>query len=254
MGALHAAVLALTLPLLSPATLAAKPVAASQPELSDAAAGQALMVYVYTDAEARASKKATFIAQNQAEAALARENEALSNINVEDARRTATAKAEAMALRSTLFSRQLTYDIFIFIMVMCIVAAGLGFSYLQFTERRSLARRLQPLLKQLNTLAADDPARALLLAELSNPGGSGNHSFEMGPIKVSSNVIGLVVLAMSLAFFYLYLDRVYTIRSDRADIGGAFQTPQLKRPEADAPPAAAPDAPASAAVARPSKP
>ncbi|SFB00241.1 hypothetical protein SAMN05421688_2263 [Poseidonocella pacifica] len=88
--------------------------------------------------------------------------------------------------RRRVFEWQLLSSKVIFFLVIGIVVAGLYFSWLQFAE----ARR------------ATDEKR-----------GSLETSFEAGTggIKVSSPVLGIIILAISLAFFYLYLTHVYPI-------------------------------------------
>jgi hypothetical protein len=83
----------------------------------------------------------------------------------------------------------------IFVSVLILVSVGLYFSYLQF---RMYLREPQ------------DAAR--------RTGGKGeresmdsNLELSTGGIKVSSNVLGVIILALSLAFFYLYLVYVFPI-------------------------------------------
>jgi hypothetical protein len=73
----------------------------------------------------------------------------------------------------------------IFVVVLVLVLAGLFFAWLQF--RRGASKR-----------DGSDPA----------------HEVAIGPsgVKVSSPVLGVVILTLSLAFFYLYLIYVYPIQ------------------------------------------
>lgn len=120
-------------------------------------------------------------------------------------------RADDLAARRDLFNAQASYNLFIFLMVVAVVAAGLWFSFLQFTADRAPMADMRAIIEQLKTLPVDDPVRPLIVAKLDPAAKAAPHALDLGPIKITSNVIGLIVLAMSLAFFYLYLDRVYTI-------------------------------------------
>jgi hypothetical protein len=82
--------------------------------------------------------------------------------------------------RARLFRWQLVSSVVIFVMVQLLVITGVLLSYLQFR------RGWNQLESQI---------------ELSAAG-----------IKLQSSVIGLIILVVSLAFFYLYLVHVYPIR------------------------------------------
>ena len=70
-------------------------------------------------------------------------------------------------------------SIFIFVMVIAAVGLGLWMSFLHFYEGRK--------------------------------GGGGRMKVSRDGVEVSSPVIGLMILVVSLAFFYLYLTQVYPI-------------------------------------------
>ena len=91
-----------------------------------------------------------------------------------------------LAHRTLVFEWQHRSSIIIFFVVHSLVAAGLFFAWLQF--RKDLRARS----------TAAEPGHTV---ELSATG-----------LKVSSNVLGLMILALSLGFFYLYLDVVYPIK------------------------------------------
>jgi hypothetical protein len=76
--------------------------------------------------------------------------------------------------------------------VLLLVSTGIFFSYLQF---RLYLRSTDPANKQADNQNMDTDL------ELSAAG-----------VKVSSNVLGVIILALSLAFFYLYLAFVYPIQ------------------------------------------
>lgn len=113
-----------------------------------------------------------------------------------------------------LFLQQKRFHPYILGMVMLLVGSGLWFSYLQFTLDKRAMAELQKLASLAKELPPDDPLRPLLLAKADLSAQRSTQSFEFGPVKMSSPVIGLVVLAMSLAFFFVYVDRVYTIHPE----------------------------------------
>lgn len=86
-------------------------------------------------------------------------------------------------LRVEIFERQLIYDPIILVVVIVIVFSGIYLSYLQVK-------------RDLGANSAQESS-----IEITRDG-----------VKVSSSVIGLLILVISLAFFYLYLTQVYTIR------------------------------------------
>ena len=90
--------------------------------------------------------------------------------------------------RSRVIRWQHTSTIIIFFVVIALVAAGMYFAWMQFAKG--------------------------LAAAASAPGEPPAHSIElsMGGIKVSSPVLGVIILTLSLAFFYLYLVHAYPIK------------------------------------------
>lgn len=91
-------------------------------------------------------------------------------------------RATGLEQRTKVFAWQHTSTIIIFAMVMLIVFAGLYFSWMQFRT-------------------------------VTNPDDMKVSSIELGAagIKVTSPVLGVIILALSLAFFYLYLVHVYPV-------------------------------------------
>ena len=82
----------------------------------------------------------------------------------------------------------------IFVFVLLLVSAGLAFSYMQFRiYLRTVARMKLP-------ANPEDERKMATDLEIST-----------GGVKVSSNVLGVIILALSLAFFYLYLVHVFPI-------------------------------------------
>jgi hypothetical protein len=94
-------------------------------------------------------------------------------------------RVQGFAHRSRVFQWQLLSSRLIFALVILIVAVGLYFSWLQF--RAGMKEKAGP------------EATSTTL-EASATG-----------IKLSSPVLGVIILALSLAFFYLYLVHVYPI-------------------------------------------
>lgn len=91
--------------------------------------------------------------------------------------------------------------IFIFVLVMGIIIFGMRLSYLQF--RRDLYRRV----KEPNVQEAAQPDSAPEKGKIM-------HSLKVGlqGVEISSSIVGLLILTLSLAFFYLYLKEVYPLR------------------------------------------
>jgi hypothetical protein len=107
-------------------------------------------------------------------------------------------RANGYAYRSRVFEWQLLSSRLIFIIVLVLVSAGIYFAAVQFHVAMMTARRNL-------TLAADAPPAANPLdtkLELSATG-----------VVVNSSVLGVIILGLSLAFFYLYLVYVYPIQN-----------------------------------------
>lgn len=95
--------------------------------------------------------------------------------------------------RARVFAWQHLSTRIIFFVVLGLVLTGIYFAWLQFQQGRAAPRG-----------AGSPPGDA---------GGAERHEIEISlkGIKVSSPVLGIVILALSLAFFYLYLVYVYPI-------------------------------------------
>lgn len=108
----------------------------------------------------------------------------------------------------TIHSAQRTFDfhywssIVIFFMVLGIVWMGVTLTWKQVT--REMEDRAQAPVKKKTEKDSD-------LTE--GPGPETQHQVEIGPkgLKIQSDVVGLMILAVSLGFFYLYLRYVYPI-------------------------------------------
>jgi hypothetical protein len=90
---------------------------------------------------------------------------------------------EALRHRSAVFAWQASASKFVFGMVMILVLSGLVFSAVQF----------------------------YISMHRGTDGASNEVELSMQSVKVRSQFLGVVTLAMSLAFFYLYVSRVYPI-------------------------------------------
>lgn len=102
--------------------------------------------------------------------------------------------------RRAVFDYQLTSSKVIFFVVILLVLLGVYFSWLQFMAEQ----KAPPPKESAKAQSGDKPAagrRGILTTFEAGTGG----------IKVSSPVLGVVILVISLAFFYLYLTHVYPI-------------------------------------------
>ncbi|MBD1582859.1 hypothetical protein [Pseudoalteromonas sp. S16_S37] len=115
-----------------------------------------------------------------------------------------TASIEKMRHRTSVFYFQFIQTIFIFFMVMILVLGGFYLAFLQFKLDREIA------LKSLErTQSSDTSPDSVHTKEEQKQ--SNSVEISMKGIKLNSSVIGLIILAMSFAFFYLYIKDVYTI-------------------------------------------
>ena len=89
--------------------------------------------------------------------------------------------------------------------VMAIVAFGLLITYLQFTRDGRKLRRIRK-----RKAAADKPEEAEEAA--FDDASPSTLKLGLEGIEITSQVIGLLVLAFSLAFFYLYVKVVYPMQ------------------------------------------
>jgi hypothetical protein len=106
-------------------------------------------------------------------------------------------RANGYAYRSRVFEWQLFSSRVIFLIVLVLVGAGIYFAAVQFRGAMRAAAR---------------PAAAVELSP-SAPGMTLATQLEVSAkgIVVNSSVMGVIILALSLAFFYLYLVYVYPI-------------------------------------------
>jgi hypothetical protein len=105
-------------------------------------------------------------------------------------------RANGYAYRSRVFEWQLLSSRVIFLIVLALVSAGIYFAAVQFRAAMHPAARPAASVEQ-------PPLSGVTLAtqlEVSSKG-----------VIVNSSVMGIIILALSLAFFYLYLVYVYPI-------------------------------------------
>lgn len=114
-------------------------------------------------------------------------------------------KARGLAHRGEVFAWQLASEKAIFVVVLFLVIAGIYFSWLQF--RASLPRPQRAGAKRAGGAAEAEvaPVAAAVAAAVTE------FSAGRDGIKVSSPVLGVIILVLSLLFFYLYLVYVYPI-------------------------------------------
>ena len=186
---------------------------ASRAEDASDAAMYGMRIEKFSLKEIKAADAALFVQQLETERAKSRAAAEAASANSQRSQLSSQSLANDLEVRKDLFVAQARYNIAIFIMVFAVVAAGLWFSFLQFTADRHAGTEFLAVVKEMAKLAPENPASVALGSRLEAMGNKTRHSFEAGPIKVDSNVIGLIVLAISLAFFYLYLVHVYTIRT-----------------------------------------
>lgn len=102
--------------------------------------------------------------------------------------------------RARVFNWQHTSGIVTFGLVVLIVLAGLSFSGIQFYIAMKDAQARAALRRKNRPVGPDDDDLAVTKLELSMQG-----------VKVNSSVLGVIILVVSLGFFYLYLAFVFPI-------------------------------------------
>jgi hypothetical protein len=102
-----------------------------------------------------------------------------------------------MAIQEEQYRDQISDGVRLFYVVLGIVVIGLGLSVLQFLKSFWFAKKATEAggpIPPADAPPPDDPT-----------------TFSYLGIEIKSSVIGLIILAMSLAFFFLYLKFVYVI-------------------------------------------
>ncbi|MGH7596078.1 MAG: hypothetical protein ACREOI_06975 [bacterium] len=192
----------------------------------------ALLLSLMTLAQAQMQVNATRAADadstldlmEEFESALAQDSLALGSTALSLKKKLSIALTEfdisSLQHRRRVFDWQHVSSIIIFWVVIIIVFVGLAFSGIQFyiSMQSSLAgskkRRPQSALAEGQPENVESPPAEVAEFEASLQG-----------IKVKSSVLGIIILGISLAFFYLYLAHVYPI----SEVG---QAPQTKTSEA----------------------
>ena len=115
--------------------------------------------------------------------------------------------------------------------VLVIVGFGLFITYLQFTQDRRPRRRGALPATIPSATGGTDPGQE---DHDATTGASPPSSLKLGPagIEITSQVIGLLVLAFSLAFFYFYIKDVYPMQElGLKEQAKAAATPAMPAPE-----------------------
>ncbi len=121
--------------------------------------------------------------------------------------------------KRSIFEFQYWSGIIIFIVVIFIVFLGLGFSAWQFYITMHQIKIKQALILQDKPVDPGDPAASLKSdIEISTSG-----------IKINSSVLGVIIIALSIAFFYLYLLYVYPIHA--TEQAKKIDVPAIEKPK-----------------------
>jgi hypothetical protein len=108
---------------------------------------------------------------------------------------------ESLRHRSRVFTWQHTSGVITFGIVVLIVLAGLSFSGIQFYIAMKDAQA-RAALRRKNRLVLKDEEDDLAVTKLE---------LSLQGVKVNSSVLGVIILVVSLGFFYLYLAYVFPI-------------------------------------------
>jgi hypothetical protein len=107
-------------------------------------------------------------------------------------------RANGYTYRSRVFEWQLLSSRLIFLIVVVLVGCGIYFAWIQFRSALLVSRRAEA----AGAAAAAVPSPLATQLEVSAKG-----------ITLNSSVLGVIILGLSLAFFYLYLVYVYPIQN-----------------------------------------
>jgi hypothetical protein len=107
-------------------------------------------------------------------------------------------RADGYAYRSRVFEWQLFSSRVIFLVVLMLVGTGMYFAAVQFRTAMVTAQRAAV----TDAGAAAEPAGLMTKLEISAKG-----------VVVNSSVLGVIILTLSIAFFYMYLVYVYPIQN-----------------------------------------
>jgi hypothetical protein len=109
-------------------------------------------------------------------------------------------RSSGYSYRARVFEWQLLSSRFIFVIVVLLVLAGMYFAAVQFHVALATARRNSKLPQKEGSEGAPPAAPFATQLEISAKG-----------IVVNSSVLGVIIVSLSLAFFYLYLVYVYPV-------------------------------------------
>jgi hypothetical protein len=116
-------------------------------------------------------------------------------------------RADGYAYRSRVFEWQLLSSRAIFVVVLTLVGAGMYFAAVQFRVAMMHANR-----RPLKTPAQGSAANPGDVMDVKSTLATQIEVSAKG-LVVNSSVLGVIILGLSLAFFYLYLVYVYPIQN-----------------------------------------
>ncbi|TFF35773.1 hypothetical protein [Mucilaginibacter psychrotolerans] len=116
----------------------------------------------------------------------------------------------ALSNRQAVMNRQQSNGVVIFVLVLILVSSGLVFSAIQFYITLKSVKERAAVKRRLKGESNAEPAPEDKL--LSNSGfDQATFKASLTGVEVSSSVLGVIILTISLAFFYLYLTNVFKI-------------------------------------------
>jgi hypothetical protein len=120
------------------------------------------------------------------------------------------------------FQMTLIESTILLVVVLAVVGSGLYFSYMQLrTALTAGSSTVEPATASTADAARPRPGPSALDSAT-------NLELSASGVKITSSIAGVIILAMSLGFFYLYLKEVYPIKlyGSTADTGSASAAPQ----------------------------
>jgi hypothetical protein len=113
--------------------------------------------------------------------------------------------------KQRIYEWQLTSSKVVFVVVVLLVAAGVVFAAIQFWVGLVAARTLTSRGRELGDPVVGHGADPRDAAVQTAPDVSGTIEASAAGLKVTTPVLGVIILTLSLLFFYLYLKFVYPI-------------------------------------------
>lgn len=134
--------------------------------------------------------------------------------------------------RERVFNWQHESTIIIFIMVMLVVLAGLVFSGIHFYRSMQYMQAVNTLLIAHTKKLIKQPNMDSKPASDPEKPGSADHfvKFSKDGIELRSSVLGVIILGLSIAFFYLYLFFVYPINQSTIDSDRDAPSEDIRKP------------------------